>query len=60
MEKEVSNILKKLINKELIDYIGSDIHSLNQIDAINSLKINDFDLKSINDIFTRTNKVFNN
>lgn len=34
--KDVSNILDKLLKEKLIDYVGSDIHSVKHINAFNS------------------------
>ena len=37
--KTVNNISEKLIYRDLIDYIGSDIHNLHHIEAIEKKKI---------------------
>lgn len=37
--KEVKKIALKLLNEEMIDFIGSDVHNMNQLDSLKELTI---------------------
>jgi tyrosine-protein phosphatase YwqE len=51
---DVSKMAQKLLNKNLIDFFGTDVHNLKQLEALKAIKISDKLLKQILPIIERT------
>tara|TARA_R110002012_G_scaffold283304_2_gene473560 strand:+ start:718 stop:1452 length:735 start_codon:yes stop_codon:yes gene_type:complete len=55
---EVTKVAHKLLDKNLIDFAGTDVHNLKQLEALKNIKINDTLVKKILPILEKTNYNF--
>jgi len=55
---EVTKVAHKLLDQNLIDFAGTDVHNLKQLEALKNIKINDKILKKVLPILEKTNYNF--
>ena len=56
--KEVQQMALKLLGADLIDFMGSDVHNLNQLNSLKEIKVSSKVLKTLLPIIENTNQTF--
>ena len=56
--KEVQQMALKLLGADLIDFMGSDVHNLNQMNSLKEIKVSSKLLKTLLPIIENTNQTF--
>lgn len=56
--KEISKMAFKLLEAGMIDFIGSDVHNLNQLQALKKIKLSKKTLDMLQPIILKTNETF--
>ncbi|MGB5668160.1 MAG: CpsB/CapC family capsule biosynthesis tyrosine phosphatase [Maribacter sp.] len=56
--KKVQQMAIKLLERGLIDYLGSDIHNINQLNSLKEIKVTSKVLKTLLPIIENTNQTF--
>jgi len=56
--KEVQRVAFKLLENEMIDYVASDVHNVNQLNSLREIKLNTRMIKLLQPVIQRTNMTF--